>query len=284
MRAKKSLGQHFLHDRAVAGKIMTALDVQPDDRILEIGPGTGSLTRYLAATGADIHAVEIDGRLAAKLKVDFQEYPNVTVIQENALDVNPCALFPPRVAPRTEADTAAAFKIVGNIPYYITGALIRHYLESSCQAERIVVMVQREVADRMTAGPGDMSVLAVATQFYATPSIVAAVPSSAFRPRPKVASAVVKLVPRCGLRTSTDVDGFFQVVKAGFSTRRKQLVNSLSHALDLSKTEVHEVLNSAGINPASRAEDLTVEKWLELTTCFVDKAAANSALQSEQGI
>ena len=272
MRAKKSLGQHFLHDSAVVGKIIAALDVRVDDNILEVGPGTGSLTRHLAAAGATIRAVEIDSRLTDKLREDFRDYSNVTITQANALALDPCSLF-------EEADSGSNtlspwFKVVGNIPYYITGALIRHYLESRCRAERIVIMVQREVADRIVAEPGNMSVLAAATQFYATPSIVARVPSSSFRPRPKVASAVIRLVPRPeGHIDVPDAGIFFRLVKAGFSTRRKQLVNSLSHGLGCSKTHVLDLLECADIAPTSRPEDLSVEMWATLSYCFASRMA-----------
>jgi 16S rRNA (adenine1518-N6/adenine1519-N6)-dimethyltransferase len=267
VRAKKSLGQHFLHDSAVVAKIVAALDVQPNDQILEIGPGTGSLTRHLAATSGVVQAVELDERLASKLQIDFQDYPNVTITQANALDIDPCLLFSDGSSGGNSADNVKPqqFKVVGNIPYYITGALVRHFLESRCPAERIVIMVQREVADRIVAEPGDMSVLAVATQFYATPSIVARVPASSFRPRPKVASAVIQLLPREGGHIDVpDTETFFQVVKAGFSTRRKQLVNSISHGLALSKDEAYGLLKDASIPPTSRAEELSVENWADL--------------------
>jgi len=263
---------------------MAALDVHPNDRILEIGPGTGSLTRHLASAGGSIQAIELDERLASKLQIDFQDYPNVTITQANALDIDPCLLFSQGSEGRPGDDMRTQFKVVGNIPYYITGALVRHYLESPCPAERIVMMVQREVADRIVAGPGDMSILAVATQFYAMPSIVARVPASSFHPRPKVASAVIQLMPReNGHVDVPDTRGFFRVVKAGFSSRRKQLVNSLSHGLNFSKDDTLGLLKQAHISATSRAEDLSVENWADLAYGLAAHETAVSSTHDMNG-
>jgi 16S rRNA (adenine1518-N6/adenine1519-N6)-dimethyltransferase len=284
VRANKSLGQHFLHDSVVVAKIMAALDAHPNDRILEIGPGSGSLTRHLASTGGIIQAIELDERLASKLQIDFQDYPNVTITQASALDIDPCLLFSQGSESGAAHNIKRQFKVVGNIPYYITGALVRHYLEGCCPAERIVMMVQREVADRIVAGPGDMSILAVATQFYATASIVARVPATSFRPRPKVASAVIQLTPRqSGHVPVPDTGTFFNIVKAGFSSRRKQLVNSLSHGLGLSKDDTVELLKQAHIPGTSRAEDLSIENWADLAYGLAASDTAGSSTHYVNG-
>ncbi|HZT97952.1 MAG TPA: 16S rRNA (adenine(1518)-N(6)/adenine(1519)-N(6))-dimethyltransferase RsmA [Chloroflexota bacterium] len=253
VRGRKSLGQHFLRDRGALSAIVDALDLAPADRVLEIGPGTGVLTHALAGRTSQVVAVELDGRLASDLRDAFAAEPSVEILQGNALDIDPCTIFD------------GAYKLAGNLPYYITGLLLRHYLEMVCKPSVAVFMVQFEVAQRMTAKPGSMSMLSVATQFYADVSIVRRVPAGAFSPKPKVDSAIVKLLPRPEpSHPVPDENTFFRGVRAGFGGRRKQLVNSLATGLGISKGDAAGLLAAAEIRPTDRPQNLGVRDWSRL--------------------
>lgn len=256
MAPRRRLGQHFLHDSGVLHSIVSALEIDSRDRILEIGPGEGVLTRALASRAASVTAIELDDTLAANLRVEFSDRNDVTIIHGDALQVDPCRLM------LDDGGHSAAYKLSGNIPYYITGALLRRYLEIACPPGVAVLMVQWEVAQRMLAKPGEMNMLALSTQLYSEPSIVAQVRPSAFRPRPKVDSAVVKLEMLKSPRVRIpDAEAFFAVARAGFSTRRKQLVNGLSHGLDLSKPVIFDLLQKAEVGPTQRPEELSLDDW-----------------------
>jgi 16S rRNA (adenine1518-N6/adenine1519-N6)-dimethyltransferase len=251
LRPKKSLGQNFLVDEAALAKVAAAADLTPADAVLEIGPGLGSLTRHLASAASRVAAVELDEALLPALQHVLGPYPNVQIFPGDILTLNPSSfLLPP------------SYKVVANIPYYITSAVLRHLLEASARPSLIALTVQREVAERICAGPGEMSLLAVSVQFYARPRIAARIPAGAFYPKPDVDSAVVRLdvLPRPAV-TVTDEAHFFRVVKAGFSQKRKQLRNALSGGLRLGARQVDEHLLRAGIDPKRRAETLTLEEW-----------------------
>lgn len=255
LHPKKGLGQNFLVDEAALAKVAAAAELQPTDEVLEIGPGLGSLTRHLAAAARRVVAVELDASLLPALEQTLGAYDNVEIIQADIL----------RLDLAREARLQPGYKVVANIPYYITSAVIQQLLEAPIRPERIVLTVQREVAERMVAQPGDMSLLAVSVQFYSVPRIVARLPAGAFYPRPDIDSAVVRLDvrPEPALPAGEAHD-FFRVVKAGFSQKRKQLRNALSGGLRLAPAEVDALLARAGLDGQRRAETLTLAEWAAL--------------------
>jgi 16S rRNA (adenine1518-N6/adenine1519-N6)-dimethyltransferase len=227
--------------------------------VLEIGPGLGHLTRVLAQRAGHVVAIEIDPDLAGKLRRDLGQESRVQVIQGDILERNAAEWLEQAGA---GFDPARRFKVVANLPYYITTAILRHLLTATHKPRTLVVMVQREVAQRMVARPPDMSLLAVSVQFFATVRIVRTIAPGAFYPRPKVESAVVRLdvdeVPRLG---EADAGRFFELVRAGFGERRKQLRNSMASGLEMEPLGVAQMLGTAGIDPTRRAETLSLAEW-----------------------
>lgn len=255
LRAYKGLGQNFLQDPLALEKIIAAAQIQPTDTVLEIGPGFGSLTRYLAVSAKEVIAVELDPNLIPPLKAVLSPYQNVRVIQGDILKLSPNDLI-------TEKD----YLVVANIPYYITSAVIRHLLEHDPKPRRIVLTVQREVAQRICAAPGDMSLLALSVQVYGKPRIAARIPAGAFFPAPKVDSAVLSVDIYPNPRVKPELlNTFFQLIKAGFSQKRKTLRNSLSSGLRISPVEAADLLTRANIDPQRRAETLSIEEWERLS-------------------
>ncbi len=259
IRLQKNLGQNFLADPVHLERIVAAADLSPDDVVLEIGPGAGTLTVRLARQAGRVVAVELDPRLLPVLQDSLSYTANVRIIQGDILKLKPDRLV--------QGDCAAVppYKVVANLPYYITSAAIRHLLTAVHPPQLIVLTIQREVARRIVARPPDMSLLAVSVQFYARPEIVARIPAGAFVPRPKVDSAIIRLTrwPEPPVEVPDD-DRFFQVVRAGFNQRRKQLRNSLKNGLHLSGDEAEELLNRADIAPQRRAETLSLAEWARL--------------------
>ena len=255
LRAHKGLGQNFLQDPLALEKIVDAAEIQPEDHVLEMGPGLGSLTRYLARSAKDVVAVELDPNLLRPLKAILTPYPNVLVIQGDILKLSPNDLV-------TEKD----YLVVANIPYYITSAVIRHLLEHEPKPRRIVLTIQKEVAQRICAVPGDMSLLSLSVQVYGKPRITAGIPASAFFPAPKVDSAVliIDIYPSPLIKLEL-LDRFFQLIKAGFSQKRKMLRNALSAGLRIPPTEAADLLTRANIDPQRRAETLSLEEWERLS-------------------
>jgi 16S rRNA (adenine1518-N6/adenine1519-N6)-dimethyltransferase len=251
LHAEKSLGQNFLQDQFALEDIVSAAEIQPTDTVLEIGPGLGSLTRYLATCAREVTAVELDVKILAPLKVVMAPYKNVHIIHGDILKLPPQELI-------TEKD----YLVVANIPYYITSAVIRHLLESDNKPRRIVLTIQKEVAERICAKPGDMSLLALSVQVYGKPRIAARIPASAFFPAPKVDSAVlcIDIYPSPLIQPEL-LNTFFKLTKAGFSQKRKTLRNSLSSGLHISPPNAEELLAKANINPMRRAETLSIEEW-----------------------
>lgn len=254
MRPNKSFGQNFLVDRAILQKIIEAAELEQDDQVLEVGAGTGVLTRELAREVRRVVAVELEQDMLTLLEKTAGGHPNVEIIARNLLYLDPQEVF-----------GQDRYKLVANLPYYITAPTFRHFLESANPPRLLVVMVQYEVAQRITAKPGDMSLLAVSIQFYGQPRIIARVPARAFYPAPKVDSAIV----RVDLHAQTPLgpeerDGFFRLVQAGFSERRKQIHNSLTHGLHHKNEEIRAWLDAAGIEANRRAETLSIEEWLRL--------------------
>ncbi len=284
--AKKSLGQNWLVDERYLTQMVAAAELTVADTVLEIGPGLGVLTRQLAAQAGHVIAVELDDRLIAPLRQQFAQQPQVTIVHGDILELDLATLMQRQGDKETrrqgEGQTAAqvdarhpslithhSYKVVANLPYYITSAVLRHLLEAQQPPTRLVVMVQEEVAERICAKPGDLSLLAVSVQFYAQPQIVERVPATAFRPRPKVESAVLRLDCYAEpLLPGVDPALFFKLVRAGFSQKRKQLGNTLSAALALPKEAVRLLLHQAGIDAMRRAETLALAEWGRLCTTF----------------
>lgn len=263
LRARKELGQHFLIDEKALESIVTAAQLTPADTVIEIGPGLGVLTAELAGRAGHVLAIELDDRLATLLGQTLSSFHNITVINEDVLEIDPAALL--REHSRPEENGHLNYKVVANLPYYITSPVLRHFLEASVKPQLMVVMVQKEVAEQIAAQPGKMSLLSVSVQLYGEAEIVGYVPASSFYPVPEVASAVLKVTlyssPAAGV---TDTEGFFSLVRAGFTAGRKQLANSLSRGLRVSKSETLRLLAESDIDPQRRAETLTLEEWARL--------------------
>jgi len=254
MRPNKAFGQNFLIDRSILMKIVAAAEIDPNDEILEVGAGTGVLTRELAQKARRVVAVELERDMLALLAKTTSHSPNVELIARNLLFLNPVEIF-----------GQAPYKLVANLPYYITAPTFRHFLESANPPRVLVVMVQQEVAERIVAKPGDLSVLAISVQFYGQPRIVARVPASSFYPAPKVDSAILRVdVHADAPLTAVERESFFRLVQAGFSERRKQLHNSLTHGLHHKNEIIRAWLSEAGIEASRRAETLSIAEWLQL--------------------
>ncbi|HET6596406.1 MAG TPA: 16S rRNA (adenine(1518)-N(6)/adenine(1519)-N(6))-dimethyltransferase RsmA [Anaerolineales bacterium] len=259
LRAHKGLGQNFLQDPLALEAIVAAAEIQVTDSVLEIGPGLGSLTRYLAESAEKVIAVELDAKLIPPLKDVLSRYQNVQIIHGDILKLSLKDLI--------EDD---GYLVVANIPYYITSAVIRHLLENQSKPRRIVLTIQKEVARRICAKPGDMSLLALSVQVYGAPRIAAHIPAGAFFPTPKVDSAVLIIDIFAAPLVGQDLlDSFFKLIKAGFSQKRKTLRNSLSSGLHISPTNAAELLTQANIDPQRRAETLSIEEWERLSRLSV---------------
>jgi 16S rRNA (adenine1518-N6/adenine1519-N6)-dimethyltransferase len=254
IRPNKAFGQNFLVDHDVLLHIVEAAEIHAGDQVLELGAGTGVLTRELAKRARRVVAVELEREMLSLLTKTTRNYANVEIMERNLLYVDPGAIF-----------GSDSYKLVANLPYYITALTFRHFLESANSPRLFVVMVQYEVAQRIVAAPGDLSLLGVSVQFYGEPKIIAHVPARAFYPAPRVDSAILRIdlkdeVPL----TPGERDSFFRLVQAGFSERRKQLHNSLAHGLHRKNVDVQPWLLAASIDPSRRAETLSIEDWLRL--------------------
>src|SRR5271157_3716444 len=258
LRADKRLGQNYLQDPSTLEKIVEAAQIQKADTVLEIGSGLGSLTRYLSFFAHEVVAVEIDPKLVFVLQTILTSYVNIRLIHGDILDLSPKELGLP-----------ADYLVAANIPYNITSAIIRHLLESEPKPRRIVLTVQKEVAERICATPPDMSLLALSVQVYGTPSIVAHIPADSFFPAPKVDSAVVRIdtLPSPAIESHL-LDDFFQLIKAGFGQKRKTLRNSLSAGLKIPTTEAESLLAKAEIDSKRRAETLSLDEWGKLNRIY----------------
>jgi len=255
LRADKRLGQNFLQDPYALEKIIKAAEIHPTDTVLEIGPGLGSLTRYLAAAAQEVVAVELDDKLFPPLEAVIAPYNNIQLLHGDILGVEP-----------KEIIQQQDYLVVANIPYYITSAVIRHLLESNPKPRRIVLTIQKEVSERICAGPGDMSLLALSVQVYGQPRIAARIPAGAFYPAPKVDSSVLVIDIYPAPVVPLDLlDTFFLLIKAGFSQKRKKLRNSISAGMHQSPAETEILLRAAEIDPQRRAETLDLEEWGKLS-------------------
>ena len=266
LQARKSLGQHFLIDGEVLKLITSAAELVSSDIIMEIGSGLGMLTSELARQAGWVIAIELDGKLAAALERTLAPFKNVTILNEDILGINPAALLQEqRAGLPAVINNPYTYKVVANLPYYITSAVLRHFMEASVKPQIMVVMVQREVAEAIVAKPGGMSLLSISVRFYGKPTIVSQVPARCFYPAPEVDSAILRvdLYPKPVVAV-TDEKSFFELVRAGFSAPRKQILNSLAQGLEMSKGEVLTILEGACIVPRRRAETLSLDEWAQL--------------------
>jgi 16S rRNA (adenine1518-N6/adenine1519-N6)-dimethyltransferase len=258
----KRLGQNFLIDNASLLKIIQAAELQPGDLVLEIGAGLGNLTRQLAIRSQRVVAVELDHRLMPALRQVLTPFQNVTIVQGDILSIPAFELL--------QSFVGNSYQVVANIPYYITSAVIRRLLESTPPPIRICLTVQLEVAERICADPGELSLLALSVQLYGFPHIAARIPAGAFYPPPKIDSAVVRvdIYPQSLIPTSR-VDTFFLLAKAGFGQKRKTLRNALVNGLHLPPAQIETLLSSANIDPKRRAETLSLSEWKLLVECYL---------------
>ena len=258
LHPRKGLGQHFLIDGEVLQLIIQAAELNSRDVVMEIGPGLGILTRELARRAGRVIAIELDSKLAGILKQTLASFNNVTIINEDILQTEPAALL------QEVVDRPFSYKVVANLPYYITSPVLRHFLEASVKPKIMVVMVQKEVAEAIVAKPGEMSLLSVSVQFYGEPRIISYVPAQCFYPAPEVDSAILRVDVYPQPAVAVDVESFFELVRAGFSVPRKQICNSLAHGLGLPKAEVLSLLVKADIVSQRRAETLSLVEWARL--------------------
>ncbi len=268
---QKKFGQNFLIDEHVLGKIIRSAEITEDDFVVEIGPGIGTLTQYLAASAREVAAIEIDDALIPILKDTLSAYDNVTVIHEDVLKVDLCKLA-------EEKNGGKPIKVVANLPYYITTPIIMGLFENHVPVESITIMVQKEVADRMKTGPGskDYGALSLAVQYYAKPELVANVPPNCFMPRPRVGSAVIRLTRHTEVPVQAkDEKLMFQIIRASFNQRRKTLVNGLGNApeLHIPKELTTEVLDEMNLSASVRGEALTLAQFAELSNRILEKRA-----------
>ena len=267
---QKKFGQNFLIDTHVLEKIIQSANITKEDFVLEIGPGIGTMTQYLAEAAREVTAVEIDRNLIPILKDTLSGYDNVNVINEDILKVDICRLA-------QEKNGGRPIKVVANLPYYITTPIIMGLFESHVPLDSITIMVQKEVADRMQVGPGtkDYGALSLAVQYYAQPYIVANVPPNCFIPRPNVGSAVIRLTRYAQPPVQVDDEKkMFRLVRASFNQRRKTLVNGLNNSPEVHATReaVLAALEQMGLSPTVRGEVLTLEQFAQLSNLLVEEA------------
>lgn len=255
-RAKKRLGQHWLDDESAVQRIIEAAELTGDETVIEVGPGPGVLTPGLAAAAGKIIAIELDADVLPTLEKATAGLNNLEIKQADILGIDPVEFPDP-------------YEVVGNVPYYITSAIIRHFMETAHRPRAITVTIQAEVAERIAATPPKMSVLAVSVQLYGQPKIVGRIGRKSFRPAPDVDSAILR-IEDIGDNLAKTLDGvseeqFFKVVRAGFAEKRKQLHNTLAHNLALSHEVAAQVLVKSGIDAVRRAETLTIAEWVQLS-------------------
>jgi len=265
----KQLGQHFLADEKVLAKIIEAADLNKNDLVIEVGPGLGILTRELSLRCRGVIAVEKDKKMAELLRKNLEQFKNMEIIEGDILKRVPVSLG--------ETGTLDSYKVVANIPYYITSPILKLFLENSVKPKIMVLLVQKEVAERICAAPGKMSVLALSVRIYGEPKIIDFVPKKSFWPVPKVDSAILKIdniksadeVRKNLNLEKTDINNLFKIIKIGFSSKRKKLVNNLSAGLNLEKEEVLKIFEELKINKNSRAQELSLDEWAGLAPFLI---------------
>ena len=290
-KPNKLMGQNFLRDKNVLNKIIATANLTKDDCVLEVGPGLGVLTRELAKYAGQVIAVEKDKNLAIQLKEEFKNNKNAEIIEDDILEFLKTSAQDGSASGGKNYKLQTTYKVVANIPYYLTSHLIRLLLESKTPPTEIILLIQKEVAKRICARPPEMSLLAVSVQFYADVKIIASVSKKAFRPQPKVDSAIIRITPHAichperseGSKKDSsrlaearakraaapqndkiNIENFFRVVRAGFSHPRKQLLGNLSGGLKMEKEKIISALQAANLSPQQRAETLTVNDWLNV--------------------
>jgi len=267
--AQKSLGQNFLIDKEVLEKITKAAELSNADFVIEIGPGFGTLTLPLAENAGRVLAIETDKKILSILRALSSGYQNIDLLPANVLRLDGKELYNRYKIWSKTRNKKTQYKLVSSLPYYITSAVLKQFLETEYQPDLIVVMVQKEVAKRIVAKPGEMSLLSLSVQFFGKPEIVAIVPNDAFWPKPKVDSAILKIVPDPKIQHDVnDIKKFFRMLKAGFGEKRKQLHNSLSGGLNINDATVREKLKYIGISPKARAQELSLTQWVKLFQQF----------------
>lgn len=279
---QKKFGQNFLIDPHVLDKIITAAQIREDDCVLEIGPGIGTMTQYLAEHAAKVVAVEIDTNLIPILAETLKEYPNVTVINQDILKLDMNRLV-------EEYNGGKPIKVVANLPYYITTPIIMGLFESNVPIDNITVMVQKEVADRMQVGPGskDYGALSLAVQYYAEPYIVANVPPNCFIPRPNVGSAVIRLTRYQEPPVQVDSpEMMFRLVRASFNQRRKTLQNGLNNSPEVPYTreQIAQAIETLGLSPSVRGEALTLEQFAALSNVLTKMEKGIKKLECDNNL
>lgn len=266
----EKLGQHFLRDLNIVKRIVNSAQLKTSDVVIEIGPGKGILTEELAKYAGKVIAIEIDKELSNLLNNKFSNKKNVEIINEDILKMNLSKLlgFKGSTLEVSKVEPLIkSYKVIANIPYYITAPIIKKFLESEYPPEEMILMVQKEVAERIIAKSGKMSILSVSIQYYAKPEILFYVDKEKFNPVPEVDSAVIR-ISNIKNQNAKLRNNFFRIVKAGFCAKRKTLVNNLSNSLHLDKKEVEEKLKKVGIGPTIRAQELNIEDWKKLSKIF----------------
>jgi len=264
IRPSKRLGQNFLINKKMLQRIIQAANLSKKDIVLEIGPGSGTLTQELAQRVKKVIAIEKDKRMVEILKDALKDYKNVEIIHGDILKIlRDCPSDTVLLFQKDCIRGTVPYKIVANIPYYLTSPLIRLLLESKNPPQEMVLLIQKEVAQRICAKPGKMSLLAIAVQFYSQPKIISYVSKKSFWPQPKVDSAIIK-ISQIKKPKNINIEKFFQIVKAGFSSPRKQLANNLSQKLNLDREEIKAALTQCHLDIQIRAENLSVEDWTKL--------------------
>ena len=248
--AKKSLGQNFLVNPHILDKIVATAEVSKEDIIVEIGPGTGNLTKKLAEKAKQVIAVEKDRELAENLRKNFKDKLNLEVIEADILKWTP---------------QIGDYKIAANIPYYLTSNLIRKIFEEWPKSKLIVLTIQKEVAERIVAKPPHMNLLALSVQYYSEPKIVGVISKNNFRPIPKIDSAIIRLNPKSQIANSEQTEEMFKIIKVGFSEKRKQLASVLAKRFKLSKDKISNIFKKSGLDDKVRAENLSLEDWKRLS-------------------
>ena len=270
LSARKSLGQHFLTDTRALRRIAAACELREGETAIEIGAGLGALTAELSPRATHVVAIELDRGLAEQLRQRFAG-TNVSIVEGDARELAPAELL-------AHAGDAGAYVVAGNLPYNVAQPLLRHYLEARPAPRRLVVTVQAEVADNIVARPGAMTLLSVSVQLYGEPRVLFRLPPTAFYPPPKVRSAVVRIdvAPQARAQVA-DIDAFFRVARAGFSTRRKQLRNALANGLAVDAATAADLLAAAHIDPTLRAQALSLDGWAALERAWLQAGRPENA-------
>lgn len=255
LKPKKSLGQNFLIDKNILKKIIKASNLEKENTIIEVGPGLGILTKALAKTAKEVIAIEKDAKLTEILKKELSDYKNTKLINKDILKLNIKKIL-------SETKKNINYKVISNLPYYITSPVIRKFLEEETKPKSITLLIQKEVAQRICKAPPDMSLLSTSVQFYGSPKIISYVSKNCFWPKPKVDSAILKI--KNIKNPDINEKQFFKIVKAGFSKPRKQLAGNLSKEFKINPENIKNILIEINLKEKTRAEELKVEQWKKL--------------------